>query len=354
MVHKPAICTMSLGRCFAGHSLAHKLDMARKYGFQGIEVFMEDLVDLTLTMSGGSTPANQLAAARTVRNLCERRGIEIICLQPLMNYGGLVDRRAHIHELEDAKLYIQVAHCLGTDLICLPSSFLPSERLAEDMSVLVQDMVELAELGLQESPAIRFAYEALCWGTRIDTWEGSWDLVRAVDRPNFGICFDTFNLAGRIFADPASHTGRTPDSEQAVRRSLETLVSTVDVSKVFLLQVADAERLSSPLDERHPFHREEQPCRMSWSRNCRLFYGESQQGAYLPARAILVAIVRGLGFHGWLSFEMFNRRLAETDKGIPEEMVRRAAMAWEKMAMDVPLQTEASSAPAEAKLSAML
>lgn len=352
MVHKPAICTMSLGRCFAGHSLAHKLDMAREYGFQGIEVFTEDLVDLTLTMHGGNSSTNQLAAARIVRDLCEARGLEIICLQPFMHYGGLVDREAHQHQIDDVQLYLKLAQCLGTDLVCFPSSFLPPERVTDDMNLIIQDMVQVAEMGLRESPVIRFAYEGLCWGTRIDTWEATWEVVQAVNRSNFGICFDTFNVAGRIFADPASPTGRTPDSEKAVLSSLQRLVSTVDQSKVFLVQMADAERLSSPLNEQHPFYNAEQPARMSWSRNCRLFYGETQHGAYLPTKAVLAALVRGLGFDGWLSFEVFNRRLTNTDRGVPEEMARRAAVAWEKMVRDVPLQVEAS--PSQARVSAML
>lgn len=86
MAVKRAICTMSLGRCFAGHSLAHKLDMARQYGFTGIELFYEDLVDLTRDMPGGDTEANQLSAAASIRKLCANRQLDIICLQPFMHY----------------------------------------------------------------------------------------------------------------------------------------------------------------------------------------------------------------------------------------------------------------------------
>ncbi|KAL6862527.1 hypothetical protein ACO1O0_002761 [Amphichorda felina] len=358
MVHKPSICTMSLGRCFAGHSLAHKLDMAKKYGFQGVEVFSEDLVDLTLSMPGGSSPANQLSAARTVRQLCETRGLDIICLQPLMHYGGLKDRDAHRQQLRDAQLYMQLAQALGTDHVCLPSSFLPADLVTDDVALIVRDMAQLADLGLQQSPVVRFSFEALCWGTRVNTWEASWDVVRAVDRPNFGICFDTFNLAGRLYADPASPTGcRTPDPEQAIMASLKRLVSTVDPSKIFLVQVADAERLSRPLDENHRFHSAGQPARMSWSRNCRLFYGEAQHGAYLPVQAILATLVQGLGYDGWLSFEVFNRRLADADAGVPEKMARRAAVAWEKMVREVPLRLEGGASTTHVspqRMSAML
>lgn len=353
MAHKPSICTMSLGRCFAGHSLAHKLDMAKKYGFQGIEVFYEDLVDLADSFPGGSASLdNQLAAARTIWELCEERQLEIITLQPFMHYGALFDRAEQRRQVETMKLWIQMAQIMGTDLILLPSSFLGSERVMGDMEVLVEDMREVADLGLQEDPPMRFAYEALCWGTHVDTWEASWEVVQRVNRPNYGICLDTFNIAGRIFADPASPTGCTPNPDAAVLSSMKTLLATVDVAKVFLVQMADAERLPTPLVATHPFYHPDQPCRMSWSRNCRLFYGEAKQGAYLPVTAILKALVQGLGFEGWLSFEVFHRALAEEGEEVPEEMARRAAVSWERMVRDIGLQADVG--PPESRLQAML
>ncbi|KAK7427076.1 hypothetical protein QQZ08_006503 [Neonectria magnoliae] len=331
---------MSLGRCFAGHSLPHKLDMAQKYGFQGIEVFYEDLVDLAKSFPGGDTPENQLAAAQTIRQLCDARSLEIICLQPFMHFAGLVDRDEHRRRLQELQLWFELAHILGTDLILFPSSFLSPDQVSDDMDLAVSDFAEAADMGLRETPVIRFAMEALCWGTHIDTWEASWDVSQRVDRDNFGICLDSYNILGRIYADPASPTGRTPDCEEATMTSVKRILSEVDVSKLFLLQVADGERLAQPLDENHAFYNAEQPCRMSWSRNARLFYGEPQYGGYLPVKHVLQTIVHGLGFEGWLSFEVFNRRLTETDKIVPEEMARRAAESWAKMKTEVGLRTE--------------
>ncbi|KAH7134087.1 xylose isomerase-like protein [Dactylonectria macrodidyma] len=340
MAHKPSICTMSLGRCFAGHSLPHKLDMAQKYGFQGIEVFYEDLADLAKSYPGGDTDENQLSAAREIRQLCDARNLEIICLQPFMHFGGIADRAEHRRRLQELQLWFQLSHILGTDLILFPSSFLSPDHVLDDMDLTVADFTEAADMGLQESPPIRFAMEALCWGTRIDTWEGSWEIVQRVDRPNFGVCLDSYNILGRIYADPASPTGRTQNYEDDTMNSIKRMLSDVDVSKLFLLQVADGERLAQPLDEKHPFYNAEQPTRMSWSRNARLFYGEPQYGGYLPVKQVLRTIVQGLGFEGWLSFEVFNRRLTETDKAVPEEMARRAAESFVKMKADVGLRTD--------------
>ncbi|KAM0384711.1 hypothetical protein ACHAPZ_001218 [Fusarium culmorum] len=339
MAHKPSICTMSLGRCFAGHSLPHKLDMAAKYGFQGIEVFYEDLVDLSKSLPGGTTQANQVIAARTIHDLCQARSLDIICLQPFMHFGGLVDRDAQEKQFDELRHWFDLVHALDTDLILFPSSFLPAEQTTDDINVLTSDFTRAAEMGLHQQPIVRFAFEALCWGTRLSLWEESWEMVQRVDRSNFGMCLDTYNILGRIYADPAAESGKTSDCDQVTQESIKKLLTEVDVSRVFLLQVADGEKLNSPLNESHPFYNAEQPSRMSWSRNARLFYGESSYGAYLPSKQLLRAIVQGLGFEGWLSFEVFNRRFLDTDKIVPEETAKRAAESFEKMKIDIGLRT---------------
>jgi 4-hydroxyphenylpyruvate dioxygenase len=342
---------MSLGRCFAGHSLPHKLDMAAKYGFQGIEVFYEDLVDLAKSLPGGDTHSNQVTAARTIHDLCAARSLEIICLQPFMHFGGLIDRAEQAKQFEELRRWFDLVHALQTDLILFPSSFLPEDKLADGFDTLVSDFTVAAEMGLQQTPVVKFAYEALCWGTKINTWEVSWDIVQRVDRENFGLCLDSYNILGKIYADPTTDSRKTSDCEQATLDSIKRLQSDVDVSKVFLLQVADGEKLSQPLNESHPFYNAEQPARMSWSRNSRLFYGETSYGAYLPCKHLLRTVVQGLGFEGWLSFEVFNRRLTETDKIVPEESAKRAAESFEKMRVDLGLRTSDEVQP---RLQAML
>ncbi|KAI0011876.1 xylose isomerase-like protein [Xylariaceae sp. FL0662B] len=343
-----AITSMSLGRCFAGHSLDHKLDMARLFGYRGIELFHEDLLDIAQQLPGGATGDNELEAAHIIRRLCHERGLVILCLQPFAHYEGLLDRKEHARHLEQLQFWFRLAKVLRTDMIQIPSSFLPSSELSADPSVAIADLRKVADMGLQQQPPIRFVYEALCWGTRCDLWEQSWQTVQAVDRPNFGLCLDTFNIAGRIYADPASATGRAPNADQAVRESIVRLVATVDVRKVFYVQVVDAERLAEPLVAGHPFHDAAQPARMSWSRNCRLFYGEKKRGAYLPVAELSRAIFHGLGFEGWISMELFHRRMADADDIVPRELASRGAVAWAKLVKDMKLRVD------EAPLSAML
>jgi 4-hydroxyphenylpyruvate dioxygenase len=340
---------MSLGRCFAGHSLSHKLDMAQKYGYQGIELFHEDLADVAEQQFSqeacpdGPSAAAQLAAAHHIFQMCRSRNLEIVCLQPFMHYDGLVDRSAHALHLKKLELWFLLARALKTDLIQIPSNFLPADQVSPDMDLIVEDLIEVANMGLQQSPPFRFAYESLCWGTRVDTWEKCWDVVRRVDKPNFGMCLDTYNIAGRIYADPTSPDGKNPNAEEVVRQSMARLVTSVDVEKVFYVQVVDAERLAEPLVAGHAFYNADQPPRMSWSRNCRLFYGEKDRGAYLPVKEISKAFFQGLGFKGWVSLELFNRRMSDPDPAVPEELAARGAASWMKLRRDMGLDFDVPS-----------
>jgi 4-hydroxyphenylpyruvate dioxygenase len=310
--------------------------MASKHGLEGIELFYEDLVD----HAGSDSATDLLAGAASVRELCSSLNLEILCLQPFMHYEGLLDRRRHDERIEEVKLWIKLAHVLQTDIIQVPSSFLSRDQISPDTDLIVNDLRQLADLGLRAQPTIRFAYESLSWGTYVDTWEVCWDIVQRVDRSNFGICLDTFNILGRIYADPTSKTGMLPGAEQEVQDSIQRLVSRIKPhkEKIFFIQIVDAERLEQPLSPCHPFYNAEQPARMSWSRNCRLFYGESDRGAYLPVRDVVHAMIKEIGYDGWVSMELFNRAMNRTDNDVVEELAERAAISWMKMQQDLQLQ----------------
>jgi 4-hydroxyphenylpyruvate dioxygenase len=260
-----------------------------------------------------------------------------------MHYEGLLDKKEHERRIEELQVWIEVAEALGTDLISIPSSFLPADRISGSMDDIVADFRKVSDLGLRQDPPMRFAYESLCWGTYVDVWEKCWEVVRRVDRSNFGICLDTFNIAGKLYADPALPCGKTTNGEEAVCASMASLASTVDVRKVFLVQLVDAERLNEPLTEGHELYQKDQPPRMSWSRNCRLFYGEQDRGGYLPVKEVAAAIFRGLGYDGWVSAELFNRRMSDTDAEVPEELARRGAISWSKLVKDLRLGVTDSS-----------
>jgi 4-hydroxyphenylpyruvate dioxygenase len=329
MAYKVGIASMSLGRAWV-HQLPQKLDQAATYQYQGVEIFFEDLEYLAKSFVGGLTDENQLEAARQIRQMCDDRHLEIVCLQPFLHYEGQLDPEEHKRKIQKLKLWFRLAKVLRTDVIQIPSNF-QTENITGDRDVLVRDLLEVAELGLQETPVIKFAYEALCWGRFIDTWEASWDLVTAVNRPNFGLCLDTFNIAGREWADPASPDGKVKNADEILKKSLEKLKRTIDVDKVFFIQVVDAERLRNPLNTEHVFHVDGQLPRMSWSRNARLFPFE--KAGYLPIIDVLKAITDpdGLNYKGWVSFELFSRTMADPDPSCPREHARRGKESWDKL-----------------------
>ncbi|CZR51818.1 related to dehydroshikimate dehydratase [Phialocephala subalpina] len=337
MSFKPAIASMSLGRAWV-HELPYKLDCAKANNITGIEIFFEDLEYVARSQSSLSAtepipPEAQLAAAHTIRQLCDERSLEIIGLQPFLHYEGLRDRQEHAKRIEKLKLWFQLAKILGTDVIQIPGNFLSKDEITDDLDVVVGDLQEVADMGLKETPVIKFAYENLCWSTYFDTWEKVWDLVERVDRDNFGMCLDTFNITGKVYADPAAPSGKTPNAAADIQRSMEELVKKVDVKKVFYIQVVDAEKMRNPLVKGHAFFAEDQPARMSWSRNARLFAFE--EGGYLPVLDVTKAIIVGLKYKGWVSMELFSRTMSEAGKEVPLNHARRAREAWEKLLKEI-------------------
>ncbi|KAH8738392.1 xylose isomerase-like protein [Ilyonectria robusta] len=336
---RPAIMSASLGRAWL-HSFEEKARQAAVHGFEGIEIFYEDLEYLAKSLHDTTEPSVDqiLSAASHMRKLLDELNLEVIGLQPFLFYEGLLDREQHARLIEKIKVWFKIAKLLGTNTIQIPANFLPAEQLTGDMDVIVSDMIELADLGLQKDPPIRFAYESLCWSTHIDTWEKSWEVVQKVDRPNFGLCLDTFNIAGRVWADPASPTGKTPNADSELKDSIGRLVRDVDLNKVFYIQVVDAERMEAPLVKGHPFHVDGNPPRMNWSRNARAFIYETDRGAYLPVEGIARALIEDMGYKGFVSMELFSRTMSEEGEHVPKEHARRGIEAWKKFVKQLDLK----------------
>lgn len=333
---------MSLGRAWV-HDFDEKMMRASEAGFQGIEVFYEDLEYLAKTYMSAEAQKDAhleenhlLLAATRIREVCDRYKLTIIGLQPFLFYEGLLDRVEHAAKIVKVKIWFKIVKILGTDIIQIPSNFQAS-GISGDLDLITKDMIELADLGLAESPPVRFAYENLAWATYVGDWETLWDIVTRVNRPNFGCCLDTFNIAGRVWADPASATGKTPKADEDLESTLTKLVATIDVKKVYYIQVVDAERLEDPLIEGHPYHVEGQPSRMSWSRNARVFAYETDRGGYLPIPQVTDAFIHQLGYEGWVSMELFSRTLADPDPRVPQDHAERGIRSWKKLAQDLSL-----------------
>ena len=256
-----------------------------------------------------------------------------MALGPFSDFEGCLDAAIRAQKLDELKIWFEVGRILGTDIIQIPCTFM-KEGVTGEIEIVARDLREIADLGAKQNPPYRFAYENLCWGTFNDTWEKAWGVVEAVGRDNFGMCLDTFNIAGREWADPASPTGMVENADEVFRESMKRMARTIDVKKVFYVQVVDAERLSEPLDVKHPFYVKGQPPRMSWSRNCRLFICEEDRGGYLPVVEVLKAICdeeEGLGYKGWISMELFNRSLLDERNEVPREHAGRAVESWRRL-----------------------
>ena len=327
-----AIASVSLGRSSAGHSLITKIHQAASAGFSGVEIFFECLELYAREIEGRKTAASRktlLAAAQRVHEVCEKLRITVVCLMPFMNFEGLVDEYERKEKLDLLQFWFELCRALGTDLIQIPTNFRP-HGTTSDLERVVTDLRTAAELGLQQSPPIRFAYEAVAWGKHFDTWDQTWAVAKQVNLPNFGLCLDVFHIAGRVWADPSASSGLTENCEENLKRSLERLVQDVDPKKIFYVQIGDAERLDKPIVPGHPLFEEGTKPRMSWSRNARLYAFETDLGGYLPLERICRAIFVQLGWEGWVSMEMFNKSLYQTSPEMVGKLATRAANSWSK------------------------
>ena len=340
----PAITTVSLGQSQT-YTIQEKLHACAKHNIHAIELFYDDLEALARSVTSTSTStlctdphthppkAALLTAATQIHTLATTLDIKILSLQPLRFAEGLLDRTAQAHILTDVlPLWLCLAQALHTDTILIASNFLPPDpqtgapRTTANRTTIADDLRALA----QAAAPTKLAYEALAWSPHVNTWEAAYDVVKRVNEPNFGLAVDAFNVAAAIYPSPdvALSPASVSAADAALALSLARLVAEVDPARLFVVQMADAERWLAPLDERHPFYDAARPARMSWSRNARLFLGEAHRGGFLPVVDVVRAVVVGLAWEGWVSFEVFSRFLVGPGD-VPLENAERAARSWE-------------------------
>ncbi|BGP20933.1 hypothetical protein JCM10213_000566 [Rhodosporidiobolus nylandii] len=340
----PSIPTMSLGHGAAGHSLPDKLRAAADAGFVGIEVFYACLDSFSQSQPGDSPRDKLRNAARETKRIADSLGLEIFVLQPLLNYDGILDEKEHEERVDEAVFRFELCHLLGCDIMQIPANFRLDAGITGDEEKVVADLRELADLGAQQNPPIRFAYEPMCWSTHNYIWQHGWNIVQKVDRPNFCLVLDAFHIAGYEYADPTVPGGVRPDGSARLAASLSELVKIVPASKVLYLQLVDAELLSQPLlplgaPSPAPedlgktvsiYHVDGQQPRMSWSRNCRLFPEETELGAYMPIADVFRAFLE-TGFEGYVSLELFCRGMNDPDPNVPKRHAERGRRSWERL-----------------------
>ncbi|MFC5212960.1 bifunctional sugar phosphate isomerase/epimerase/4-hydroxyphenylpyruvate dioxygenase family protein [Streptomyces coerulescens] len=250
---RTSIATVSLSG-----SLTEKLTAASRAGFDGVEIFENDLLASPLS-------------PEEVRARCADLGLSIDLYQPMRDIEA-VPAEEFARNLRRARHKFELMRRLGADTVLVCSSVHP--LAVDDDSLAARHLSQLADLA-QES-GVRVAYEALAWGRHVNTYTHAWSIVEAADHPALGTCLDSFHILSR---------GSDPKG-----------VADIPGEKIFFLQLADAPLLAMDV--------------LQWSRHYRCFPG---QGGFDVAG--LVRQVLRTGYDGPLSLEVFNDVFRQAEAG---------------------------------------
>ncbi|MEU4222959.1 TIM barrel protein [Nonomuraea sp. NPDC026600] len=256
-------------------TLAEKLTAISAAGFDGVEIFENDLLVSPLSPEEVRARAHDL-------------GLGIDLYQPFRDFEAVpVDVLAG--NLRRAERKFEVMERLGATLLLVCSSVSPDA--IDDDKLAAEQLRLLAERAAGHG--IRIAYEALAWGRHVNEYLHAWRIVRMADHPNLGTCLDSFHILSRG-SDPIG-------------------IEAIPGEKVFFLQLADAPLLAMDV--------------LQWSRHYRCFPG---QGTFDLAG--LVTHVLETGYAGPLSLEVFNDGFRQADAGRTSLDAMRSLIALEEAA----------------------
>lgn len=315
-----AISTASLGQ-HPSHSLEDKLRAAARAGYDGVEIVFSDLETYSQSLS-----VTTLDGAEKIRAICDGTSLAILSLAPFENYEG--DRSPLSDRLQKAAHWIEIARSLRAPYLQVPAQF--KTNAIGDNAVVVSELQQLADLGSARQPLVSIAYEPMSWSTYYSTWEDSLKLVEAVDRPNFGLCLDTFHTITKLWADPFAASGKFPDANQQLQQTLDCFARSCPLDKIFYVQLSDAEKFHPPFSTAHPWYLEGEAPQFTWSKHARPFPFETHLGAYLPVLQVARAWLVEKGFTGWVSMEIFDRRMRSQDSR-PEAAAQRGIDSWQTL-----------------------
>lgn len=317
-----------------------KLEAAALAGFTAIDLFDTDwekfkrdyAVENHLPQSTVDGDQTSIAAAIAINSLCSVYNIKLLCLQPFREFEARLDPNETAQRIRAARGTISILPFLGCDMLLIPSTTLPAQQLIPDIARVATELGELADyalsLNVNGSP-VKICYEALSWGTFINTWEQAWEAVKLANRPNLGVCLDSFNTAAREWADPYHPSGvQQPSDLTASSFSISLMkLSQLSPDKIFYFQVADGRRMLPPLV---PSTDPTIPPLRPWSRSSRLFPLEVSRGAYLPVVEFTKAVIR-TGYDGPWALEIFNDSLNDPRSQVPLEHATRGMESLEKL-----------------------
>ncbi len=241
--------------CLSG-TLKEKMQACAIAGFDGIEIFEQDLVTSPLT-------------PEDVRNMAADLGLTLDLYQPFRDFDSVSEDLLEAN-LRRAEAKFRLMARLGMDTILVCSNVATASIDSDDLRV--EQLGRLAALAGDHG--VKVAYEALAWGKYVSDYEHAHRLVDAVDHPNLGTCLDSFHILSRNW-DTAPIEALSPE-------------------KIFFVQVADAPKLSMDV--------------LSWSRHYRVFPGEGQ----FELAKFMGHVVRA-GYTGPVSLEIFNDVFRQSD-----------------------------------------
>ncbi|MET1022222.1 MAG: TIM barrel protein [Arthrobacter sp.] len=241
--------------CLSG-TLREKMQACAVAGFDGIEIFEQDLVTSPLSPEG-------------VRKMAADLGLTLDLYQPFRDFDS-VPGELLAANLRRAEAKFRLMSRLGMDTILVCSNVATAS--IDDDGLRAEQLSALAAVA--QDHGVKVAYEALAWGKYVNDYEHAHRLVAMVDHPNLGTCLDSFHILSRDW-DTAPIESFAPE-------------------KIFFVQVADAPKLSMDV--------------LSWSRHYRVFPGEGQ----FELAKFLGHVVRA-GYTGPVSLAVFNDVFRQSD-----------------------------------------
>ncbi|MGU3523028.1 bifunctional sugar phosphate isomerase/epimerase/4-hydroxyphenylpyruvate dioxygenase family protein [Enterobacteriaceae bacterium C23F] len=268
-------------------TLPEKLSAIADAGYQGVEIFENDLLYYT------GSPAD-------VRQMAADLGLQITLFQPFRDFEG-ASRPQFLANLERARRKFELMHQLGCDTLLLCSNV--AADTSPDIDLQISDLRALAELAQREG--IHVGYEALAWGTHVNHWHQAWQRVKAVDSPAMGIVLDSFHVLA--LGDNLSRLDEVP------------------VDKITFLQLADAPLMKMDV--------------LEWSRHFRCFPGQGE----LPVVEFARDLTRR-GYRGPWSLEVFNDGFRASPNGATAKDGYRSLLWLEEQTRQQLPQTDADLA----------
>lgn len=241
--------------CLSG-TLKEKMQACAIAGFDGIEIFEQDLVTSPLS-------------PEDVRKMAADLGLGLDLYQPFRDFDSVSEDLLQ-ENLRRADAKFKLMSRLGMDTILVCTNV--GTATIDDDDLRAGQLSRLAELA--GNHGVKVAYEALAWGKYVNDYEHAHRLVDTVDHPNLGTCLDSFHILSRDW-DTAP-------------------IEAIKPEKIFFVQVADAPKLSMDV--------------LSWSRHYRVFPGEGQFEL-----AKFMGHVARAGYSGPVSLEVFNDVFRQSD-----------------------------------------